>query len=164
MLVMFADFFTYLENLPLAMHIGETWWFPMIESIHVIAITLVFGSLLMVDLRLLGIAARDYTVTSISSELLRWTWVAFVLSVITGALLFITRASHYAENVAFRIKLLLLVIAGINMLAFHFTTFRTVSQWDGGSAIPKAAKLSAATSLICWLGVLLAGRWIGHLN
>jgi hypothetical protein len=161
--MMLADLWTWLENLPLAGYIGESWWFPFLESIHVVGITMVFGSLLMVDLRLLGVAARSYTVSRMSKELVPWTWGAFVIAVITGIGLFMARASHYAENPAFRFKALFLLFAGINMAVFHFGIYRRVSTWDATSP-PSAAKLAGALSLFLWAGVMLAGRWVGHLS
>ena len=158
-----SEFWSTLENSPLALRIGESWWFPLLESIHVVAIALVVGSLLMVDLRLLGVAARAYAVTRMSRELIPWTWVSFAISVLTGIGLFITRAEHYMGNPAFQIKLVLLALAGANMALFHFAIFRTVAAWDR-STPPRGAKATAALSLVLWCGVILAGRWVGHLS
>jgi hypothetical protein len=158
-----TDIWSSLENSSIAMRIGESWWFPLLESIHVISIALVVGSLLMVDLRLIGIAARSYAVSRMSKEMIPWTWVAFVVSVATGFGLFITRANHYMENPAFQIKLLAMGLAGLNMWLFHFGVFRNVAQWDT-EVTPSSAKASAALSLLLWVGVILAGRWVGHLN
>jgi hypothetical protein len=159
-----TDFWTWLENLPLAMRIGESWWFPFLESLHVVGVTFVFGSLLMVDLRLIGVAARSYAVTRMSKELVPWTWAAFALSLVTGVGLFVTRADHYAANIAFQLKMLALLLAGINMLVFHFGTLRGVAGWDGVSTPPSRARGAGALSLLFWIAVMLAGRWVGHLN
>ena len=160
---MVEQLFTWLEESSLAQHIGESFWFPLLESIHVIAVTFVVGAVLMVDLRLLGAAAKRYPVTGMTRELTMWSWLAFLLSVITGIGLFITRANHYAENPAFQIKFLLLACAGINMAAFHFGIWRRVASWDNGKT-PRAAKVAGFLSLTVWCGVLLAGRWVGHLS
>src|ERR687896_99295 len=93
-----AGLWTWLENLPIAGHIGATWWFPFLESIHVVSATFVVGSILMVDLRLLGLAARAYPVSRITKEVVPWTYRACAVSVATGAGMFISRASHYADN------------------------------------------------------------------
>ena len=151
-----------LEELPLANHIGETWWFPLLESIHVLAAALVVGSILTVDLRLLGLAARRYQVSRVVGELVPWSVGAFVVAVTTGTGLFITRASGYMDNTAFQIKLVLLVFAGINIAVFHLRTFWNVAEWEP-SSLPFGAKLAGAASLGIWAGVMLAGRWIGHL-
>jgi hypothetical protein len=158
-----TDLWSWLENLPIAMRIGESWWFPLLESIHVVSITFVFGSLLMVDLRLIGVAARSYAVSRMSNELVPWTWGAFVLSALTGVGLFITQANHYMDNPAFKIKIFLLALAGINMTLFHFGVFRNVANWDA-TTTPSSAKASGALSLFLWAGVMLAGRWVGHLS
>jgi len=159
-----VDFWSWLENLPIAARIGESWWFPLLESLHVVGVAMVFGSILMVDLRLLGLAGTKYAVSTMSKELVPWTWAAFALALVTGVGLFITRASHYAENPAFQIKCLLLLLAGGNMIAFHFGVFRRVVQWDVATKLPTASKIAGVASLVLWAGVILAGRWTGHLS
>ena len=158
-----SAFWEALENLPLAMSIGEGRWFPLLESLHVLAAVSVVGSLLMVDLRLLYAAARDYSVSALSRDFLRWTWAAFVMATCTGALLFITRASHHVHNVAFLAKLALLGLAGVNMLVFQLGAWRRVAAWNMGPP-PRSARIAGAMSLALWSGVVLAGRWMGHLS
>jgi hypothetical protein len=158
------DLWTALESLPIAAYIGETWWFPFLESIHVITATFVVGSILMVDLRLLGLAARKYPIARITEEVVPWTLSACALSVIVGIGLFISRAGHYAENVAFQVKMILLILAGMNMAVFHLLTSRRIARWDAPNATTTSARVAGATSLLLWIGVMLAGRWIGHLS
>ena len=160
---MLNEFWLSLEYLPLAMEIGATWWFPLLESIHVVSITLLLGSILMVDLRLLGIAAMPYAVSGMIRELVPWTLMAFIVSVITGLGLFITRASAHMNNPAFQWKLILLALAGINMLYFHGRGYRQIAQWDTGSSMPWQGRLAGALSLLLWSGVMLSGRWVGHI-
>ena len=156
------EFWYAVEEWPLAMHIGSTWWFPLLESIHVLAAVMVFGSVLFVDLRLLGIAAGRYAVSVLLKDMLPWTWSAFAIALPTGISLFIVRPSGYAYNKAFIIKLILLLCAGVNMLFFHFYMQRSINSWNKLST-PIAVKFSGGISLMLWLGVLLAGRWTGHL-
>jgi len=158
-----SDFWTWLGGLPISTHIGETWWFPLLESIHVLAATFLVGSILMVDLRLLGLAARSHAVSRITREIVPWTRAAFVVSALAGLGMFITQPARYADNRAFQIKLVLLVLAGINMAVFHLRTLRGVVAWDTAGAIPGAARFAGACSVLLWIGILLAGRWIGHL-
>ena len=158
-----SAFWERVAMAPLSTHIGETWWFPLLESIHVIAATFLVGTILMVDLRLLGVAGRAYATTVISREVVPWTWGAFTVAVLTGIGMFISRADHYAANPALQIKLVLLVLAGVNMLVFHRIGWRDVAQWDSAAVTSNAAKVAGATSLTIWIGVLLTGRWIGHL-
>ncbi len=157
-------FWDWLANTDLAFAIGATWWFPLLESIHVIAIALVVGSILMVDLRLLGVAARCYAMRRISRELTPWAWAGFAVATITGVGMFITRPAAYAANPAFQAKLVLLALAGINVAALHNLAMRDVDRWDADAATPRTAKLAGAVSLVIWAGVILAGRWTGHLN
>ena len=155
---------TWLEGLPLTLHIGSTWWFPLLESIHVLTITFVVGSILMVDLRLLGVSGLGYAASRITRELVPWTWGAFLLSLPTGFGMFMTRAGHYAGNPAFQMKMILLVLAGANMAFFQFRSVKSIERWDTSAVTPPAAKIAGATSLLLWIGVILAGRWTGHLN
>ncbi|MCW8194863.1 hypothetical protein F6455_08695 [Proteobacteria bacterium 005FR1] len=157
-----------LEATELAFRVGATWWFPMIESIHVLTATLVLGSVFMVDLRLMGLAARRYDVGTLITELVPWTWLAFVLAVVTGCLLFIVQASSYASNTAFLIKMAGLVLAGLNMGWFHAYLRPTSLQPSAGATGRRkqwahSHATVGALSLALWCGIMLAGRWIGHL-
>jgi hypothetical protein len=152
----------WLESTALAKWIaGSTWGFPMIESVHVVAITLVVGTITIADLRLLGLAWGKRRVTRVLRDVLPMTWIAFAVALICGSLLFISQATKYIDNTSFRLKMLLMLMAGINMLAFELITFRSVSKWDRDVPVPAAGKLAGAVSLICWLGVVLLGREIG---
>ena len=160
--MLFTDFWEWLQSHPTSQYIGFSWWFPFIESIHVVAITLVVGSIMMVDLRLLGMAGLRYPASQITRELIPWTWGAFCVAVVTGTGMFMTRAATYIEHPPFQIKLVLLLLAGVNMALFQFRTFRDIAEWDNAAVTPVAARVAGATSLLLWAGVVLAGRWIGH--
>ncbi len=157
-------FWDWLANTDLAFEIGATWWFPLLESIHVVAIVLVVGSILTVDLRLLGFAARAYPVSRVSRELAPWAWAGFAVATVTGTGMFITRPAAYAANPAFQAKLILLLLAGVNVAALHTRVMRDVDRWDTHRTTPGNAKLAGTVSLVIWVGVILAGRWTGHLN
>jgi uncharacterized membrane protein len=117
----------------------------------------------MVDLRLLGLAARNHSVSRIVKEVVPWTIGAFVVSGIAGVGMFITQANRYMDNRAFQVKLVLLALAVINMAVFHRRTSRSIAQWDTAAVTTPAARLAGAFSLLLWVGVILAGRWVGHL-
>lgn len=135
--------------------------FPWVEVCHVVSIVIVFGSILMVDLRLMGLAARDYPVLSLSRTILPITWVAFVLAVITGALMFASNPHGYYGNMAFRTKMILLLLAGLNMALFHVVTMRGGRVNDGPGPLPGGARLAGFLSMSIWLAVIACGRWIG---
>jgi hypothetical protein len=158
------DLWTWLETLPVSIHIAETWWFPLLESLHVIGSTFIVGSILMVDLRLLDLAARRHPVSRIIREVLPWTYLALSVSIVAGVGLFLSRASYYVPNRAFQIKMALLILAGVNMAVFHVATARSLGRWDTAVATSGGAKAAGACSLLLWMGIMLAGRWIGHLS
>ena len=135
--------------------------FAVIEALHVIAIAIVFGTIFVVDLRLLGLPATTRRFTEVAGETLRCTWPAFGLAAITGSLLFTTNPVFYFGNFEFRAKMLLLVLAGINMAVFQFHTVKTVALWDIGKSPPAAARLAGTLSLVIWLSVITFGRLIG---
>ncbi len=135
--------------------------FPWIESAHVIAITLVLGSIAIVDLRLLGWASIERPVRRIAEQTLPLTWIMFMLAAVSGVILFISNALAYANNFYFQGKLLLLVLAGLNMLIFQYGIYRSVNQWDQAVRPPTAARVAGALSLTFWLSVVIFGRWIG---
>jgi hypothetical protein len=138
----------------------SSWAFPALESVHVIAISLVVGSIVIVDLRLLGMASHDRAVTKVSRDTLPWTWFMFGVAAMSGGLLFTAHAGEYAINPYFQWKLALIVLAGLNMAAFHAFTWRGVARWDDGAA-PLAGKIAGGLSLLFWIGVVFLGRAVG---
>lgn len=150
-----------LEDSGLATAIRNSLYlFPSLEAVHVMALSLVLGTITVVDLRLLGWASKSRSAQRISTELLAWTWAAFALAVLTGFVMFMTNARVYAHNTAFQIKLVLLALAGLNMAIFHFTSARSMARWDRQAA-PALGKAAAVLSLVLWVAVVAAGRVIG---
>jgi len=143
---------------------GTEWLFPIIETLHVFSLAIVFGSILMVDLRLLGLTARSSAVSKLSAEVLPWTWWAFAASVITGSVLATGKIDTYWVNGQFRMKYLCMALAGLNMLVFHFGVYRRVAQWDTALPTPVAARAAGVLSIALWTGVIFFGRWIGFVT
>jgi hypothetical protein len=157
-----VDILNAISETPWGTAIAEsTFLFPVIECLHVLAITFVAGTILMVDLRLLGVSARNHAVTKLANEILPWTWGAFVLAATTGGLLFSSNAVKYFENGPFRLKMICMALAALNMLIFHFVTEKSVKDWDQGVPTPTGAKIAGALSLFFWGLVIMFGRWIG---
>jgi hypothetical protein len=143
---------------------GSSWLFPGIESVHVLAITLVVGSITMVDLRLLNINLRERPIGELIEEVLPWTWASFAVAVLSGGLLFSSAATKYWGTLPFRIKMSILALAGINMLSFHASsTYRRLREWDRSLETPRVAKFAGGASLLLWIGVVASGRWIGFV-
>lgn len=156
------EFLRWLQETALAQYIRESEWaFPTIESLHVIALTIVFGTIAVVDLRLCGLASTNRRFTELADELLPWTWGAFVLAVIFGSMLFMSHALIYFNNTAFRVKFIFMFLAGVNMLTFELVTRRNVTQWDLGNKIPLTARAAGVLSLIFWIASVYLGRQTG---
>jgi hypothetical protein len=136
--------------------------FPWLESIHVLAIVLVVGSIAMVDLRLLGWASRDRAVGTLTADVLPITWMAFLVALITGVLMFCAKAVIYGHNIYFLLKMGFLLLAAANMVFFHKFTHQGVEHWGApGRIVPQAAKVAGGLSLLLWVCIVAFGRWIG---
>jgi hypothetical protein len=156
------DWLHWLEATDIATAVRENEvLFPWIEAVHVLAIVLVIGTISIVDLRLLGVASRDRAVGRLIREVLPYTWGAFLVAALTGSLLFCSNAMTYGHNFFFRGKLVLLVLAGLNMAVFHLFVGRNIGQWSTAAQPPWSAKTTGAVSLGLWISVVAFGRWIG---
>jgi len=151
----------WLQNQSFPTEIRESnWLFPSIETVHVLALVLVFGSIVMVDLRLLGLTNRTRPVTDVMAQCLPLTWSAFLVAAVAGSLLFTSKAVTYYNDIPFRLKMFCMALAGINMVCFNLTTYRRVAAWDQGRP-PAGAKLAGGLSLLLWVVIVGAGRWVG---
>jgi hypothetical protein len=117
----------------------------------------------MLDLRLLGVSRKDYGVLELASETLPWTWGAFATALLSGVAMFASAATTYVDNTPFRVKLILIALAGINMAVFHVSAYRTAHRWNHQLPTPVAARIAATLSLVFWVGVIFFGRWIGFV-
>jgi len=162
MMLRFWDLISYFENSALADNIRENdLLFPLVESVHVLSICLVVGSILVVDLRLLGLASINRPVSRVTNGILPLTWSAFAVAVASGSLLFISNATKYLENGYFVAKILLICAAGLNMVVFHFISARDLPKWENEKTLPRQAQLAGALSILLWVSVVTCGRWIG---
>ena len=152
---------TRLQDLSLPTQIRESdWLFPTIETVHVFALVLVVGTIMTVDLRLLGVANKERAFSQVAAEMLPWTWTAFAVAALAGMLMFSSKALTYYGNIPFRLKMVCLLLAGINMAMFHWLGTRHVEAWDHGRP-PRSARFAGGTSLLLWTSIVAAGRWIG---
>jgi hypothetical protein len=152
----------WLESTALATTIRDSLYlFPLLESLHVLGLALVFGMIVVLDLRLLGFASIRRPVTAIMSDIMKWTWMAFALTALTGILMFTTNADVYFHNFFFRTKMLLLVLAGANMVMFELTSGRVLHRWNKDESAPLAGKTAAVLSIVLWIMIIFMGRWIG---
>jgi len=143
----------------MAEFIKQSWLFPVIQSIHIIGLSMVVGTICVVDLRLLGITMRRQTVRALASSFMPWTVGGLVTVLITGPLLFGSDMERYLRNPAFLLKIILLVIALIAHARLHFSVIQNDTSFPTMSR-----KLGAALSLILWCSVVLAGRAIADFD
>ena len=134
--------------------------FPLIETFHVLAITLIAGTVLTVDLCVVGLIFRDQPPQRIARTLLPYTWGGFALMVITGLPLFAAEAAKLYGNPAFRLKLGLLALAGLNAWLFHRTAYRRLPDRDQQDGALLPARVFAGVSILLWSGVIICGRLI----
>lgn len=136
--------------------------FNGLVALHTLGIILVAGTIWLVDLRLLGFGLRREPVSAVLRQILPWTWSGFALMFVSGSLLFCAEAVMVSGSIAFRIKLVLILLAGLNALIFHKTVYRGAPEWDLTLATPPRARLAGALSLTFWVCVIGAGRAIAY--
>jgi hypothetical protein len=137
--------------------------FPVVESLHVVALATVVGTIGFVDLRLMGFGAERKSASATMSDVLPITRIAFIITILTGLMLFTSSAVKYSQNAAFLTKMVLLTIALINIAYFHLVTAKDITSWDNATQTPLVVRFAGASSLLLWIGVVTTGRWIGFL-
>lgn len=135
---------------------------PLVESTHVLGIALFVGTAIMMDLRLLGVTFQGIPVSDFTGRMLPWTRIGFALMVVTGLLLFYSNPLRYYHNIFFRVKILVLIVAGINVWWFHSRTHRSVERWGGDPKPPRGARVAGMVSIVAWALVVVAGRMIAY--
>ena len=156
-------FCKWLEQTPVGASVRQSLWlFPAIETVHLLGMAALLATIGAFDLRLMGIAFRGQSISGLAHRVLPWAWAAFALQVVTGALLFSSEATHMYTNPAFRLKMLLIILAGAHAWFFQLAAQRN-PRWDDDTTSPLGAKLAGAISLLLWIAVVAAGRWIGFI-
>jgi len=157
------DFVVWLSETKWSIALHESLYlYPWIESTHVLSICLFFGTLLFVDLRLTGKVFNNLSISEMNRKVLPLTIFGFLVMSVTGLLLFYAIPVRNYQNIFFRIKMLLMVIAGINAFFFHRRMSKEAKIWDKDSSIPKSMKNSALASLALWSSVIISGRMIAY--
>lgn len=141
------------------------WLYPTVEIVHLLGIGLLFGSIAVFDLRLLGFS-RSISIKKLAAHILPWSIASFVLIVPSGLLMFTAHASEFIESEIFIIKMLLIGAGGLNAALFHTITFRTADVWDSEEMRrlppPPSARLAGALSLAVWIAVIACGRLLAY--
>jgi hypothetical protein len=156
-------FFGWLADLSWSVDLHESQYaYSIIESMHVWAMAVFFGSVVMFDLRLLGWIMQRVPASEVVGRLLPLTVAAFIIMVISGSLLFLAIPLRSYQNIFFRGKMLLLLLAGLNVWIFHSRVFPRIAAWDVDGVPPRAARVAGAFSLVLWIGIVFSGRMIAY--
>jgi uncharacterized membrane protein len=156
-------FCEWLQALPWASGIkASSWKFPVIESVHSLAISVMIWPAALVDLRLLGLAMRRRSVSAVTGQFLPWVWVGFTVMVMSGVPLFAAEAVKCYKSPFFPVKLALIAVAGLNALIFHRTVGSNMASWDEKTHTPWRARFAGACSLAVWIGVIAMGRGLAY--
>jgi hypothetical protein len=141
------------------------WLYPTVETLHIVGIGLLFGSIAVLDLRLLGFS-RDISARRLAAHVLPWTAGSFVLIVPTGLLMFVAHASEFISSEVFVLKMCLILAAGVNAGLFHTTVFRSAGVWDSDEMRalppPPSVRAFAASSMLLWISVIACGRLLAY--
>ena len=153
----------WLEGMAVAVAMRESaWLYPTVETLHILAFIVLVGAAAMFDLRLLGLSRR-VAVTGMAEHLLPWARAGLLVAAPTGVLMFMSDATATAANPAFRLKLVLIGVALLNVAVFHRWTFKSVRAWDCDAEAPIAARLAGGLSLALWATVVACGRLIAYV-
>jgi hypothetical protein len=154
--------FQWMAATSVSVDIRESIWaYPVIESVHVLGITIFMGLLLLWDCRLLGVTLRGQPVTHVWRQLIPWITIGGIIMAVSGALLFWSDPVRFYGNVFFRVKVLGLFLAAANAAVFHVGIERRIADWDQ-SATPRTAKLAGAVSIVLWALIIVSGRLVAY--
>ncbi len=156
-------FFEWLSKTSWSVRLHESHYaYPLIESVHVWGMAVFFGLALLFDLRLLGWTMRRVPVSEMSRRLLSWTVVAFAVMVASGSLLLLAIPLRTYQNIFFRVKMLTLLLAGVNVWIFNSKVYRRVQTWDLSTKPPWAARFAGGLSIVLWVAIIISGRMIAY--
>jgi len=137
------------------------WAYPAAETFHIVGLALLFGSIAIVDLRLLG-AGRRVPVGPLIAHAVPWSLAGFALAATTGLMMFTAHASDFLNEPVFILKMTLIVVAGVNAAALRLGAFRHAATWPQDTAPPARVRTAAALSLLLWVGVIACGRLLAY--
>lgn len=161
---MFLQFCRWLDHTMVGVSIRESiWLFPVIETLHIFGIIALVGGTSILDLRLMGLTFRDEPVSRLAKRFLPWAWFGFIVQVVTGVLMFSSEAVKMTNNWAFQVKMLLILVAGINAAVFHHLSRHSIGRWDNDRVAPMFARTAGSASILLWFAIVAAGRYIAYV-
>jgi hypothetical protein len=141
----------------------STWGEPLIETIHVLTLTVFLGFVILLDLRLLDLVLRRSPVSLVFRQLNPWLFGSFAVMLVTGISLFAGDPVLFYATIFFKLKMLMLLAAALNVVVFNLTLGRRLPQWDSLPVTPTGAKLTGVLSLVLWISVVACGRGIAYV-
>jgi hypothetical protein len=159
------SFCTKLSATPLSQAIQTTdWVIPAVQTVHIVAVATVITSILMVDLRLMGFAARGQSIAVVANRYLPSVWYALPVLLATGATLIIAEPSRSLQNPVFLLKMSLLMLAIGLTLGCQLPLRHDAGYWERSNSRRRSVRLIAFLSLPIWIAILFAGRWIAYVQ
>ena len=156
-------FFQWLAATPGSIALHESLYvYLIVSTVHVVTLALFVGTAVMLDLRLLGATLRRVPVSEVAARLRPWTAAGFLLMIISGALLFYANPPLRYQNIFFRTKMAMLVLAGVNAWVFHNSVYRRVAAWDRDPVPPRSARVAGGLALVLWAVMITSGRMIAY--
>ena len=137
------------------------WAFPIVETVHICAFAVVVGSIVMLDLRLLGLSRR-VPVSRLAAHVLPFAIGGFLVAALAGLTMFTAHANDYLTNEVFMLKMGLILLAGINAGLLHAGAMRSVGSWDTDAGPPSRVRFAALLSILLWFGVIACGRLLAY--
>lgn len=165
MLEQVAKFCDWLSLTPVSQTIQNVEWIiPMVQSVHIIAIAIVMSSVLMVDLRLMGLVGHSQPVSGLARRFIPWVWWSLIALLLTGAVLIAAEPRRDLLNPVFQAKMALLLFAIVVTAFFQETVRRNMAFWDASPSRRTGAWLTAIVSLLVWTAIIGCGRWIAYVE
>ncbi len=161
---MLRTVFEAVQAMPSSIALRESLYgYILLLTLHVVSLALFAGVVVLLDLRLTGMAFRRVPISQIWTRMmLPWMALGLGVNAVTGGLLVFSQPMRYYGNLYFWCKAILFVLAGLNALYFHVTLFKTVDQWEGDPTTPLAARVAGVASLALWAGVIVTGRLVSY--
>jgi hypothetical protein len=157
-------FCQWLNGTPWSTYLRESDYpFPIIETFHVIGLAVSVGVIMWLDLRFLGVVMPDEPISSVVGQLEPWATGGFAIMFVSGSLLFLSEPMKCYNTLAFRLKVIMLILAGLNVMYFHAKLCARLSEFDKLAKPPWQLKMVAILSFVFWFGIIIAGRWTAYL-
>ena len=159
----FDHFLHWLDATQFSAVMRESVWAePIVETIHVLTLTLFLGFVLLLDLRLLDVVLRRKRVSEMFEQFNPWLFRGFAVMLVTGLLLFSADPVNFYSTLFFKLKMVMLVLAGLNVALYHATIGKQIAEWDLAPATPWQVKLAGGVSLLLWVAIVACGRGIAY--